>query len=124
MIQLRTRQGSLSLELLLVLPILLLILGATVLFGMMLVAQQVLTAASREGARSASIGDCTDAEDAAKATLNGKLAGAKVECDDDGTNVTVTVSIPAKEAIPDLLKGVGFSLEGITLASTTVMKKE
>jgi Flp pilus assembly protein TadG len=125
MTKLRTRRATLSLELLLVLPILIMILGGTVIFGMMLVAQQVLTTASREGARAAAIGDCTDAEPAAMQILNGKLAAATVDCDDtDPVYVSVTVSIPAPAAIPNLLKGFGFGLDDIILSSTTVMKRE
>jgi hypothetical protein len=118
------RRATLSLELLLVLPILLLILGATVVFGMMLVAQQVLVTASREGARAAAIGGCPEAEPAAMKVLSGKLAGATVTCADDGTNVTVTVSIPASEAIPNLLIGFDACLDQTTLTATTVMLKE
>lgn len=118
------RNGSLSIELLLVMPILLMMLGAVVIFGMILVGQQVITTASREGARAASIGGCVEAEPAVQLVLGGKLAAAKTNCNDDGIYVAVTVSIPAKDAIPDLLKGFGFSLEDIVLSSTTVMRKE
>lgn len=121
----RNRSGSLSLELLLVLPILVGILGATIMFGMMLVAQQVLTTASQAGARAAAIGTCADAEPAADLVLGpGKLSAATVSCIDDGTNVSVSVTVPADQVVPNLLKNFGLGVECFTLGATTTMKKE
>ena len=52
----REQKGQALVELALVLPVLLLLLGGIMEFGRLLHAQLVLTAASREGARAAAVG--------------------------------------------------------------------
>jgi Flp pilus assembly protein TadG len=123
------RNGTLSLELLLVLPILLSVLGGTIMFGMILVAEQTVTAASQAGARAAAQGggDCVAGTKAAEQNLGGNLkAKATVTCNVDNVNhtVTVTVSVPATDVIPDLLRGFGFSICNIIIAAKTTMPIE
>lgn len=131
----RRRRGSMSIELLFVLPVALIVLMATIEFSMFLTARQQLTAASREGARVLALGGTPEeAEDAARLFLgSGRLAGATVtvfDTDDNGDPVpagepvTVRVSIPTAQAVPDLLAFIGFSLNGDVLVAQTVMRKE
>jgi Flp pilus assembly protein TadG len=129
------RRGSLTAELLFVLPILLVFLLGTVEYSMLFLAEQQLMVASREGARVAALGGTsTDVEQAARQVLGtGSLGQATVESvlTDDlgqplptGSPVAVTVSIPAAQAVPDLLAFAGLSIRNQTLAAQTVMRKE
>src|SRR5580692_9855782 len=64
------RGGSAAIELLLVLPLLLLVILASVEMSMLIAAEQQLQLASREGARVAALGGTTsDVENAARAVL-------------------------------------------------------
>lgn len=129
------RAGSLAVELLLVLPVLLAFLLGMLEFSMLLIVRQELLTASREGARvAAQGGGAADVEQAARVFLGtGSLSRANVVSvltDDTGTPlpsgspVAVTVSIPASQAVPDLLAFVGLSIRNETLAAQTVMRKE
>jgi Flp pilus assembly protein TadG len=123
-----------AVELLLALPFLAGVLLAAVEFSLLLTAQQELLAASREGARVASQGGTQiDVVQAAQQVLPGSLSGATVTAvlaDStgqplaSGQPVSVLVSIPATQAVPDLLAFVGFSVAGDTIAGQTVMRKE
>jgi Flp pilus assembly protein TadG len=130
-----TRSGSLTLELLFVLPILMAILLGTIEFSMFGLARQQIVAASREGARVAALGgSAQDVQHAAQQFLgNGRLANATVQADitdilgnptPSGQPVRVTVSIRANQAVPDLLIFIGFSIKNETIAAQTVMRKE
>jgi TadE-like protein len=130
-----TRRGTVALELLLALPVLLGVVLGVVEFGLMLVAEQQLVAASREGARVASQGGAqSDVVQAVEQFLgSGTLRNAMINAvltDNmgqplaSGQPVTVTVSIPAKQVVPDLLKFVGFSIAGENLVGQTTMRKE
>src|SRR5947209_2475357 len=129
------RRGTLALELLFALPVLLAVLLATVEFSMLLVARQQLLVASREGARvAAQGGDSTEVQQAVALFLGtGPLAGARVDAvltDDSGqplpsgAAVAVTLSLPTTQAVPDLLAFIGVSLRRDTLITQTVMRKE
>jgi Flp pilus assembly protein TadG len=122
-------------ELLFALPILLAVLLAVVEFSLILVARQQLVTASREGARvAAQGGTVADVVQAVQQFLGtGTLSGAAVSAvltDDNGvplpsgSPVAVTVSLPLTQVAPDLLRFVGFSINGQTLATQTVMRKE
>jgi Flp pilus assembly protein TadG len=129
------RRGSLAVELLIVLPVLLGILLGMVEFSMLLVSRQELLTASREGARVAAIGGSqADVEAAVRqflgagslsqATITTVLADNQGQPLPSGSPVAVTVSIPATQAAPDLLVFIGFSLRGENLIAQTVMRKE
>jgi Flp pilus assembly protein TadG len=129
------RRGSLTLELLFVLPILMAILLGTIEFSMFGLARQQIVAASREGARVAALGgSAPDVQQVTRQFLgNGRLANATVQADitdvlgnptPSGQPVRVTVSIPANQAVPDLLAFIGFSIKNETIAAQTVMRKE
>jgi Flp pilus assembly protein TadG len=131
----RRRRGVLSIELILILPILLTLLVGMFEFSALLVARQQLVAASREGARVAALGgDATAVQQAVQQYLGtGNLAGAQVQAvltDSSGNPVasgdpvTVAVQIPATQAVPDMLRFVGFSMQNVTLTAQTVMRKE
>jgi Flp pilus assembly protein TadG len=128
------RRGIVAVEMLLALPLVLGLSLAVVEFSLLLTAQQELIAASREGARVASQGGAqTDVVQAAQQVLTGNLSSASITAvltDSmgqplaSGQPVSVLVSIPANQAVPDLLAFVGFSIAGDTIAGQTVMRKE
>lgn len=129
------RHGTLAIELLIVLPLLLTVLLAGVEFSLLLVAQQQVVVASREGARVAAQGGAADDVQAAvqKFLGQGPLSQASVTAtltDDHGQpipaggSVSVTVSIAATQAVPDMLAYVGISLSNQSLVGRTVMRKE
>jgi Flp pilus assembly protein TadG len=129
------RRGVLALELLFVFPVILVVLLATVEFSMMLIAEQQLLIASREGARvAAQGGGLTDIQTAVQTFLgNGNLSQASISAIltdqsgaviPSGSPVAVSVRIPATKAVPDLLAFVGVTINGQTLIGTTAMRKE
>ena len=137
--QVRTRRerrgGSLTLELLFVLPILMAVLLGTIEFSLFGLARQQLVAASREGARVAALGGSQqDVRNAVQLYLgNGQLAPAAIQAVltdpagnpiPSGQPVTVTVSVPATQAVPDLLAFLGISLTNENIIAQTVMRKE
>jgi hypothetical protein len=131
----RKRRGAFAAELLFVFPILLAVLMATFEFSMILAARQMMSGASREGARVSALGGTADeAEAAARRFLGtGSLAAADVIVNDtDGSGnpaqpgdpVSVIVRIPTPQVVPDLLAIIGFSIRGDVLVAETVMRKE
>lgn len=129
------RGGGVALEFILVLPILTGVVLAIVQMSMMSSARQRLVAASAQGARvAAQGGDIVDVDEAVRRHLGGgRLAAAEVRAlltDDDlrplvtGDTVEVVVRIPAEKAVPDLLRFVGVSIKGRTLAGRTALRKE
>jgi len=133
--QRKAHRGSLTLELLFVLPILLIVLLATVEFSILGLSRQQLVAASREGARVAALGGSElDIDNAVQLYLgNGQLANAAIQVVitdpsgnplPSGAPVTVTVAVPATQAAPDVLSFTGISLVNETIIAQTVMRKE
>ena len=132
------RRGAITLELLLVLPILTLVLSAVVQLSMMIMVTQRLAAASAVGARVAAIGgDDQDVRRAVRVALgDGALGQAEVlivnaagdatpNCNvPHGEPVEVRVRIAADAAVPDLLGVIGIRLCDETLLGRTVMVKE
>ena len=130
------RGGTVAIELLFALPIVLALLLAMFEFSMILVSWQQLVAASREGARVAALGgDAQEVEQAVRNFLgsSGRLTAAEVQSlltDDQGQplpaggQVEVLVSVPTAQAVPDLLRFFGFSTEGELLVARTAMRKE
>jgi len=130
-----SRRGSLTVELLLLLPVLILIVLAAIELSQMVSVNQRLQAASEQAARAASQG--ADSEEIARVARQvlgkGALANAEIKAkwlDDHGRPlpsgelVEVVVSIPAKKAVPDFLRVVGFGLANKTLSGRTAMRKE
>lgn len=135
----RGRRGSVTVEMTLLFPIVLLFFLGMIEFSMMLHARQQLLAASREGARVAALGgDTEEVRQAVRQYLgNGRLGDAEVrltagsnEPVEDareirsGEPVEVWVSIPAGYVVPDLLRIVGYSIRNEELVARTVMRKE
>jgi Flp pilus assembly protein TadG len=131
----RRRAGRLALELLLILPVLLALLGGLIEFSVLLVARQQLASASSQGARVAALGgDQTAVEQAARQALGtGAVSAATVEATltdasglplPSGAAVEVTVEVPAAQVAPNLLRVIGFSLGNRVLSAQTVMRKE
>lgn len=112
-------------------PLFFLLILGMVEFGRMMMVQQVLTNASREGARIAVLDNTTtaDVRAAVESYLsNGTISGATVTITPDPPNsagygqpVTVTVSVPFDQV--SWLPSPMF-LGGNTLEATTVMRRE
>ena len=112
-------------------PLFFLLILGMVEFGRMMMVQQVLTNASREGARIAVL-DNTTTSDVTTAVENylssGTISGATITITPDppssagyGQPVTVTVSVPFDQV--SWLPSPMF-LGGNTLEATTVMRRE
>ncbi|MCS6975910.1 MAG: pilus assembly protein [Gemmatales bacterium] len=133
------RRGSVTVEMTLLFPVVLLLFLGMIEFSMMLHARQQLLAASREGARVAALGgDLDEVRQAVRLYLgNGRLGDADVRLTatssepvqdvreiPSGEPVEVWVSIPAGYVVPDLLRIVGYSIRNEELVARTVMRKE
>jgi Flp pilus assembly protein TadG len=131
----RFRRGSLTIELLLLMPVLLALVVGAVEMSLLVASEQKLEAASATGARVAAQGGDQYAVNQAvqDALRHSKLAGAKVivRLDDEngyplptGSTVEVRVQINANQSVPDLLGFIGFSIKKMTLSGHTAMRKE
>ncbi len=129
------RRGTTAIQLLLVLPVLMAFLFGMIEFSMLLIVRQQLLTASREGARVAATGGTVaDVQQAtqlflgggslSQATIDVLLTDASGQPVTTGGAVAVTVSLPATQAVPDLLLFIGFSISDQTLIAQTVMRKE
>src|SRR5262245_45570198 len=119
----KRRRGSITIEAILLLPVFLVVLFATIELGLVLMARQQLLTARREGARVGALGgDESEVLAAVGRVLgDGNLAAADVQTrltDDSGLplpageTVDVIVDLPATAAAPDLLRFIGYSLDG------------
>lgn len=138
----RRKGAVLSIELIIVLPILLAVVLASVEFGLLLMASQGVGAAANVGAREAAKPSSSRAsvETAVAAAVQGwrwnndyevvifvngmKDSGNELLTAGHGATVSVTVNVPMEEAAPDLLKTLGVTLAGKELTSTYVTLKE
>ncbi len=131
----RRLAGSLSVELLLILPILMALMLGMFRFGLELHARQRLQVACRDAARVAALGgDRLDVEHAAARSLgDGRLAEAEVLAvleDEDGgplpsgESVMVEVRLATIRVVPDLLRFVGISHANDVMAASVAMRKE
>jgi Flp pilus assembly protein TadG len=129
------RDGSISLEFLLILPVALMLTLAMAEFSLIFVARQQLTAASREGARVAAIGgSAQDVSDAVSTYLGtGVLGNAQVtsvltDANNNplpsGAPVQVVVTLPTAQAVPDFLAPFGFTVTNDVIIAGTIMRKE
>lgn len=130
------RRGVLTLELVLVLPILLIVILAIVQLAALLMASQALQAAASVGAREASLPGATHERvvGAVQRTLEPwrfapHLDPVRIEPVDpsaaaSGDPVTVSVSVDSALAAPNLLNVFGVRLAGQKLAATFVYRKE
>jgi len=144
----RHRRGAaLALELIMVLPILLMVLLATVEFGILLMASQGVGAAAAHGSRNAALPSSSkmSVESAVATALDGYIwqgteevvifvdsgagfvkdvSGTVLSSAPSGSIVSVTVNVESDEAAPDLLKYFGISLMNKELTTTYVTRKE
>jgi hypothetical protein len=132
----KNRKGAiLSLELLLVLPILWVVCFGFVEFSLLLMSMQRVQAASSAACRVGTL-PTTDLEaqqtamnDAVKAALGqpGLIASYQMQSQVgqfSGDPVQVEISVPMTAAAPNLLLMVGFNLEGRQLVARTEMCKQ
>lgn len=127
----RNRRGAAVVEFAVVAPLLFLLLFGMIEFGRMVMVQQVLTNASREGARRAVLDGATTASVTAAVQeylSSGGIGGATVTVDPDppgsagyGEPVSVTVEIGFDEVswLP-----APMYLSGRQMTATTVMRRE
>ncbi|HEX7446515.1 MAG TPA: TadE/TadG family type IV pilus assembly protein [Pirellulales bacterium] len=127
----RQRRGTALVEFAMVAPVFFLFMVGAIEFGRAIMVQEVLTDASREGARVGIVDgmQTSDVQSAANAYLTAmKVSGATVSVSPQnpgstpsGTQVTVTVSIPYKSVswVP-----APWFLGSATLAASTVMQRQ
>jgi Flp pilus assembly protein TadG len=127
----RNRRAAAAVEFAVVAPVFLLLVLGMIEYGRMVMVQQVITNASREGARAAVLDGATTSS--VTSTVNsylasGSISGATVTVTPNpptnaqyGDPVTVTVSIPFDQVswLPSPMY-----LGGKTLTATTVMRRE
>lgn len=126
------RRGAiLSAELVLVLPIVLTVLMALIQFSLLWSTQQLAHGAAAAGCRTATYPGATkqDVEwSVARALHKPALAqNCRVQVQGGlhvGDEVLVTVQLPQSVAAPDLLRFVGYSLQGRMLTAECLMRKE
>jgi Flp pilus assembly protein TadG len=131
----RTRRGKrrlgavLSMELILVLPIVLGLVFSIIEFGMLWSSSQRVKDAATAGCRTASFRGAD--ESAIRRAVENSLgkpaliANYSIDIQQNVSNeVSVAVAVPMRSAAPDLLRFVGFALDGRLLSSQTVMRKE
>jgi hypothetical protein len=132
----KTRKGAvLSLELLLLFPVLWVVCFGFVEFSLLLIGMQRVQAASNAACRMGTL-PTTDLEaqqtamnDAAKAALGRPTMVASYQMQSQvgqysGDPVQVEISVPMTSAAPNLLLIVGFNLEGRQLVARTEMCKQ
>lgn len=127
----RERRGTALVEFAMVAPVFFLFMVGAIEFGRAIMVQEVLTDASREGARVGILDNSqtSDVDAAANAYLSAmKVSGATVSVSPQnpgntpsGTQVTVTVSIPYKSVswVP-----APWFLGSATLTASTVMQRQ
>ncbi len=127
----RNRRATAAVEFAVVAPVFLLLVFGMIEYGRMVMVYQVLTNASREGARVAVLDGATTASVTSQVNTylsNGTITGATVTVTPNppstaeyGDPVTVTVSIPFSQVswLPSPMY-----LGGKTLTSSTVMRRE
>jgi len=127
----RKRRGAAAVEFAVVAPVFLLLVFGMIEYGRMVMVQQVLTNASREGARVAVLDGSTaqEVQDTVSQYLNsGSIQGAVITVDpanptDAGFGDPVTVSVDIGFSQVSWLPSPMY-LGGQTLSATTVMRRE
>jgi hypothetical protein len=127
----RNRRAAAAVEFALVAPVFLMLVLGMIEYGRMVMVQQVITNASREGARAAVLDGATTSEVTATVTsylTSGSISGATVTVSPNppsnaefGDPVTVSVSIPFSQVswLPSPMY-----LGATTLTATTIMRRE
>lgn len=126
----RRRRGSLTMELIFVLPILGTLLLGLFEYSLLFFARGEVVDASRAGARFAALAGVApaDVEQQVLTSLSPRLRSAAEIAIETGVHsgdpVSVAVRVPMASAAPDLLWPIGFSLSGQYILSETRMVKE
>ena len=126
----RNRRAAAAVEFALVAPVFFLLVLGMIEYGRMVMVQQVLTNASREGARAAVLDGADWAEVEALVTAymaSGSITGhtcnkpANFDTAEFGDPMTITVSVPFNQVswLPSPMY-----LGGKTLSATTIMRRE
>ena len=142
----KSRRGAvLSVELVMVLPILLFVLLAFVEFGLILMSQQGLAAAASLGSRQAALTGATEAS--VTSTVDNALTGwswkpnrelvvlvngskivlggsDEIANAPTGAVISISVNVKTDKAAPNLLKWIGIDTTGKDLTTTYVTRKE
>jgi len=136
----RQRRGAAAVEFAFVAPVFFILVFGMIEFGRMVMVQQVLTNASREGARKAVLDGSTTAD--VQNTVVTNMADANITIDNTnitinptnpatanyGDPITVTVSVPFSQVswlpAPMLLSFLPTGQTDITLTAATVMRRE
>ena len=126
--RLENQRGVASLEFVLILPILLFVLFASVELSRAWFTMNLLTTAAREAARAGVVADPVNVQAAATARLNALLGAGNwsgtVQCNPSpcasDSQVQVNVSMPFTTVLPNLLPMLG----SITLQQTASMRYE
>lgn len=128
----RERRGASVVEFAIVAPIFILLVFGMIEFGRMCMVQQLLTNASREGARRAVLDGTT--EDEVKDVVENYLINAAVPVDRDNITVTPNPAVAAYGEPVTVTVGVAyedvswlpgsFYLGGTTLEASAVMRRE
>jgi len=127
-----SRRGAALVEFAVVMPVFLVFIVGMIEIGRAIMVQQLITNASREGARVAGY-DSTSLTSTVTSAVNASLSNAKITSAtttvspdppsgaSDGQQVSVTVSIPYSQVswVPS-----PFFLKGRTLQATSVMRRE
>lgn len=124
------RRGVLTIEMILVLPIVFIVLMAVFEFSILFFARSSVVQACRVGARQASLGVTDEAE--ILATVNRVLSPNLqrnhrvyvIPAERSGEITTVGLQVPMATAAPDLLWPIGFSLQGRYLTEETSLVRE
>lgn len=126
----RKRRGSISMELVLTLPLLMTLLLGIFEFSLLLLARGDVVQASRAGARMATLNGVTenDVQAEVQRTL-GTRFGSDIQvetqlAEKSGEEILVTVRVPMGAAAPNLLWPIGYNLQGRELLAETRMVKE
>ncbi len=126
----RRRRGVLTIEMLMVLPILIIVLMAVFEFSILFFARSSVVQASRLAARQASLGTMSqeELEELVSRVLTPALQRGHevylIPAQRAGEITTVGLRVPMSSAAPDLLWPVGFSLQGRYLAEETSLVRE
>ncbi|MEX2649931.1 MAG: TadE family protein [Alphaproteobacteria bacterium] len=119
----RDRRGSIAIEFALIAPIMLTLAAGTMQFGWLIHVQNSMFDATRNVARSVSVGTIAvaDAEDALIEELDNFSYGFDVDASESADDVTVSITLPSSAAV---LVDFGAMFEDWTLAASVTMPKE
>jgi len=116
-------RGSIAIEFALIAPIMLTLAAGTMQFGWLIHVQNTMLDATRNVARSVSVGSVTvaDAEDALIDELDNYPYSFDVDASESADDVTVSITLPSEDAA---LVDFGTMFEGWTLSAAVTMPKE